>query len=106
MQLQNDIETIEAAGIQIIGISYDSVETLKEFADEKEITFRLLSDPDNQTIEAYGVLNEGAKGKQAGIPHPGTFLVAKDGKVAAFLPGIVPRRHSTQALLDAAESLE
>jgi peroxiredoxin len=61
VQLQNDIESIEAAGIQIIGISYDSVEILKEFADKKEISFRLLSDPDNKTIEAYGVLNEGAK---------------------------------------------
>ena len=106
MQLQKDIKSIEAAGIQVIGISYDSVKVLKKFTKQEKITFRLLSDAESRTIKVYGVLNDDAKGKQAGIPHPGTFLVGTDGKVKAFLPGTVRRRHTTKELIDAAKKLK
>lgn len=106
MQLQKDIKSIEAAGIQLVGISYDSVKVLKDFEKQQKITFRLLSDPKSQVIEAYGVLNEDANGKQKGIPFPGTFLVGTDGKVKAFLPGTTRRRHSTKELIDAAKTLK
>ncbi len=103
MQLQKDIKAIEAAGIQIVGISYDFPKLLKKFTQERKISFRLLSDPKSKTIKTYGVLNEKASGRQAGIPYPGTFLVGTDGKVKAFLPGTTRRRHTTQELIDAAK---
>jgi peroxiredoxin Q/BCP len=106
VQLQKDIKSIEAAGIQVIGISYDSPKLLKKFATQQKISFRLLSDPKSRTIKRYGVLNEDAQGRQAGIPYPGTFLVGQDGKVKAFLPGTTRRRHSTQELIDAAKKLK
>lgn len=105
MQLQKDIKQIEAAGIQVVGISYDSVEVLKSFSDKRKTSFLLLSDPESQAIKAYGVLNDQARGKQAGIPHPGTFLIGTDGKVKAFLGGTVRQRHSTKELIDAAKKL-
>ena len=106
MQLQKDIKSIEKAGIQLVGISYDSSQVLKGFAKKEKITFRLLSDPDSRTIKAYGVLNKDAKGRQAGIPHPGTFLVGTDGKIKRLFPGTVRRRHTTKELIDAAKKLK
>jgi peroxiredoxin len=32
VQLQQDLKKIEAAGVTVVGISYDSAEVLKEFA--------------------------------------------------------------------------
>ena len=62
-------------------MSYDSVETLKAFADRQNITFPLLSDQGSKTIAAWGLLNREATGRTAGIPHPGTFIIDRQGIV-------------------------
>lgn len=63
-------------------ISYDSTAILKNFADRKNITFPLLSDPDSKIIRAYGILNETVpKGPFFGIPHPGTYILDTKGVV-------------------------
>jgi peroxiredoxin Q/BCP len=103
VQLQADLKKIEAAGVQVVGISYDSVEVLAKFADRRKITFPLLSDPGSKTIRAYGLLNPEAKGKAQGVPYPGIMVIDKDGIIRAklFLDGY-RQRHSTDALLKAA----
>lgn len=100
------METISATGIQVVAISYDSVEILEKFAEQEEIKFKLLSDEDSTAIKAFGILNEEVGGRQAGIPYPGTFLVGKDGKVKAYLPGSTRVRHTTEALIEATKSLQ
>ncbi len=64
---------VHAAGVQLVGISYDAPGTLKTFAEKTKITFPLLSDPGSKTIEAYHIRNTAAQGKTAGIPTPGRF---------------------------------
>ena len=88
----------------MVGISYDSVEVLAKFADKKMITFPLLSDADSTVIKAYGLLNQEAKGKQAGIPYPGTFLIDAQGVIHAklFHEGY-SKRHSVEDLIKAAK---
>jgi peroxiredoxin Q/BCP len=44
-----------AAGVQRVGISRDTVEKQKLFAETYTFDYPLLSDPDSATIEAYGV---------------------------------------------------
>lgn len=70
-----------AAGFSAAAISYDSVETLKAFAEKHGITFPLLSDAGSKTITAWGILNKEATGRTAGIPHPGTFMIDRSGKI-------------------------
>lgn len=45
------------------------------------MTFPLLSDTGSKVIDAWGLRNGGATGNQAGIPHPGTFLIDRSLKV-------------------------
>ena len=45
-------------GAEIIGVSKDSVESHKKFADKYNLTFTLLSDTDKKIIEAYDVWKE------------------------------------------------
>jgi peroxiredoxin len=111
--LQKDLPRIESAGIKVVGISYDSVEVLKRFADKQKITFPLLSDPESKTIIDYSIKNKEMVGKKfgnvnlEGVPYPGTFLVDRNGVIRAklFLEGY-RARHTVDDLLKAAETLK
>ncbi|QDU21026.1 Putative peroxiredoxin [Urbifossiella limnaea] len=111
--MQKDLATIEAAGVKVVGVSYDAVAVLKGFADKQKITFPLLSDPDSKTIAAYALRNKETAGKKFGkadldgVPYPGTILVGTDGVVKAklFVDGY-RERHGTAELVKAAEGLK
>ena len=109
VQLQQNLKDIEDAGITLVGISYDSVETLKKFAEGQKVTYTLLSDEGGKTIDAYGIRNKEVKegSRQDGIPYPGTYLLDGKGVVRAklFLDGYI-RRHEVEALIEAAEKVE
>ncbi len=106
VQLQRDLKAIEAAGIQIVGLSYDDPKILKIFSDRMKIGFPMLSDPESRTIEAYHIRNPAARGKAEGVPHPGTFILDRQGVIRAklFLENF-RERHSTDALIDAARTI-
>jgi len=109
VQLQKGLDKIRATGTQVVGISYDSVDTLSKFAKKRKISFPLLSDEGSKTIDAYGIRNTRAKpgSIQDGIPYPGTFLVDQNGVVRdkLFLKGYV-RRHSNRDLIEAAKKID
>jgi hypothetical protein len=64
-----------------VGISYDTPEILKSFADRRKIEFPLLSDPDSKIIRAYGVLNDEATGQFQGMARPGFFFIDPSGVI-------------------------
>ena len=105
--MQRDLKSIEDAGVQVVGISYDDPKVLKTFSDRMKITFPLLSDPESKTIEAYHIRNEAAKGKAEGVPNPGTFILDQEGVIRAklFLEGYRDR-HTTEALVKAAKAVK
>ena len=77
VQLQSSLKEISATGAQVVGISYDAVDILKRFSDDKKISFPLLSDPESKTIDAYGIRNKEAPARVNGIPYPGTFVLER-----------------------------
>ena len=105
--MQRDLKAIDEAGIQVVGVSYDSPNVLKKFSDATKITFPLLSDLESKVIEDYHILNPAAKGKADGVPYPGTFIVDSKGVIRAklFLEGYRDR-HSTDALIKASKAVE
>ena len=106
VQLQRDLKSIEDAGIQLVGISYDEPAALERFANQMRLTFPLLSDPESKTIDAYHIRNEAAKGRAEGVPNPGTFILDRRGVIRAklFLEGY-RQRHTTEALIEAARGV-
>ena len=85
-----------------MGISYDSVETLKKFADSRGITFPLVSDPGSAIIKSYGLLNtqQDPTARSYGIPHPGTFIVDRNGVVTSrFFEDAYQERYTAAAIL-------
>jgi hypothetical protein len=102
VELQRRYDDIRRQGLGLIAVSYDSTETLKQFADSRRITFPLISDPGSAIIRRYGLLNEtvDAKSRTYGIPHPGTFIVDRKGVVVSrFFEDAYQERFTTGAIL-------
>jgi DsbC/DsbD-like thiol-disulfide interchange protein len=91
---------VTQAGFNVAAVSYDSVETLRAFAEKHGITFPLLSDAGSKTISAWGILNKEATGRTAGIPHPGTFVIDRTGRILSrsFEQPYQERRSATSLL--------
>jgi hypothetical protein len=83
VQLQRSLPELKKRGLGLAAISYDPPATLKAFADERGLTFPLLSDHGSAVIRQYGLLNTQAQGRSAGIPHPGTFILDPSGRVVS-----------------------
>ena len=84
---------------EVIGISKDSVASHERFAAKYELPFLLLSDPDRQAIEAYGVWQEKKLcGKiSMGVVRT-TFLIDEEGNIAAILPKVKPDTNAAEVL--------
>lgn len=77
-------EAIRKLGYGVAALSYDSPGALTHFANRKNLHYPLLSDPQSNVIDAFGIRNENIKeGPALGVPHPGLFLIGADGRVQA-----------------------
>jgi thioredoxin-dependent peroxiredoxin len=76
----------------IVGISPDAPEKLAKFDDKHSLGFTLLSDPDHEVAERYGVWGEKSMygKKYMGIIRS-AFLVDETGKIAEAWPKISPK---------------
>jgi peroxiredoxin len=83
--LERDRAAIEATGVQLIAISYDSLATNDAATSKLGLTFPLLSDAGSKVIDAYGIRNHEAKGRAAGVPHPVVFILDQEGVIRAKL---------------------
>lgn len=69
-------------GVTVVGISTDPVKSLAKFALRDQLNFTLLSDPDHQIAEAFGVWGEKKfMGKVYDGIHRTSFLIGKDGLI-------------------------
>lgn len=81
--IQSNLTKFEELGFHPVAISYDGVEDLRRFKQKENITFPLLSDPNSQIIQAFGLLNtEYEKGSRFyGIPNPAIYVLTAQGAV-------------------------
>ena len=88
IHLQRNLKEFQAAGGQIVGISYDSVPILKRFADSQGITFPLLSDEASKTIDAYRARDCKATAKSGYAAHV-SLVLDRSGVVRTKLLGVI-----------------
>lgn len=83
----------------ILGVSRDGEESHRKFKSKYELPFTLLSDPDHEVAEAYGVWAEKSMygRKSMGIVRS-TFVVRPDGTIARAMRGIKVPGHSDKVL--------
>ncbi len=87
IQLQAHKADYDAAGIALVGITYDAPELQRAFAEQHGITIPLLSDIDAMSFKTLGILNQeySPGDPQYGIPYPGMIIVDPAGKVVGKL---------------------
>ena len=74
--------SLKAAGYTVIGISPDSVDSLKQFAEKESLNYTLASDPDKQVMKEYGAFGTKMNyGKEVEGVIRSTVVVGKDGNV-------------------------
>ncbi len=85
--------------IVVIGISKDSVASHQKFAQKYDLPFILLSDPERQAIEAYGVWQEK---KMCGKTSMGvvrtTYIIGEDGRITHVMPKVKPDTNAADVL--------
>ena len=92
-------ERFEQAGLQVAGISVDSVEQNRAMVEKLLLTFPLLSDPEARVIREWGVFNEA----EGGIAKPAAFVVRPDRSIAyEFVGGDFEERPEDEAIFEAA----
>lgn len=87
-------EEFRAAGAVVIGVSSDSADSHRRFAERFHLPYLLVSDPDGALREQYGVA------RTLGLfPGRVTYLIDRDGIVRhIFSSQVQLRRHVAEAL--------
>lgn len=92
-------EAFKAKNAVVIGISRDGVSSHAKFAEKFNLPFILLSDPDRQAIEAYGVWQEKKLyGKTSMVVVRTTFLIDEEGNIASIMPKVKPDTNAAETL--------
>jgi peroxiredoxin Q/BCP len=91
----------EALGVQIIGVSKDSLKSHANFKTKKDLTVVLASDENNDACEQFGVwVEKNMYGKKYMGIERSTFLVLANGEIAEVWRKVKVKGHA-QAVLEA-----
>lgn len=89
----------QRAGAVVLGVSTDSVKSHEKFKTKYNLPFPLLSDPEHQVAEQYGVWGpKKFMGKEfEGISRV-TFLIDEQGLIKQVWPKVKPEGHADEIL--------
>ena len=90
-EFRDNFEQFEALDCVVIGVSTDSAERHRAFAEKHAFPFILLADEDGKLATAFGVL----KGKYAARS---TFVFDHDLRLRRAFHDVMPRGHAAQML--------
>lgn len=92
-------EEFKALDVVVIGISKDSVASHVKFAEKYHLPFILLSDPERQAIEGFGVWQEKKNyGKVSMGVVRSTFVIDGNGVIEKVMPKVKPDTNAAEIL--------
>ena len=92
-------EQFKARDIVVIGISKDSAASHLKFAQKYDLPFILLSDPELQAIQAYGVWQEKKLyGKVSMGVVRTTYIINEQGIIEKVMPKVKPDTNAADIL--------
>ncbi|HUI90227.1 MAG TPA: thioredoxin-dependent thiol peroxidase [Anaerolineales bacterium] len=96
---RDDYSAYQKAGVTILGVSPDSVQSHIKFREKYQLPFPLLADEGHRVCDAYGVW--GLK-KFMGRDYEGvlrtTFLIDTRGQIGRVFEDVRPAEHSAEVL--------
>jgi peroxiredoxin Q/BCP len=95
--LRDNYDSLLSKGIQVIGVSIDSVASHKKFADKYNLPFPLVADSEQKIVEAYGVWREkNMYGKKYMGTVRETFMIDAEGKLEKVIAKVKTDAHAEQ----------
>jgi thioredoxin-dependent peroxiredoxin len=79
---------LQTNNVEVIGVSFDSAESHKRFAEQYHLNFPLLADPDGKIVAAYDV-----KMPMMKLAKRVSFLIGTDGKIVHVTDSMNPQKH-------------
>jgi peroxiredoxin Q/BCP len=102
---QEALPELGQIGVDIIGMSKDSVKAQDKFAEKYGLKFPLTSDPEGTVVEAYGAwVEKSMYGKSYMGIDRSTILIGKDGKIARIWRKVKVPGHAAE-VMQAAKAL-
>jgi peroxiredoxin Q/BCP len=97
MQFNAALGQFAGLGAQVIGVSSDSQESHRNFAERHGLSILLLSDTSHTVIESFGSWKpKTIFGREFLGTRRDTFLIDPDGKIVAVWRSIGPRGHAEE----------
>lgn len=90
--IRDGSKDFEKLGIQVLGVSTDSVKSHENFKKKYDLNFPLLSDKSKEIIKAYGVKSAFGSAKRE------TFLIDKSGKIRYIWEKVNAANHAHEVL--------
>ncbi len=88
-------------GVEVIGISKDSMASHQKFVEKYNLPFLILSDPELEAIQAYGVWQEKKLyGKVSMGVVRSTFIIDENGVIEKVMPKVKPDTNATEILAE------
>ena len=98
-EFSRDYKKFQKAGIEIIGISKDDVESHKKFCKKMKIPYILLADTKTEVSKLFGVWGKkNFMGREYMGIKRSTFLVNEDGKIFKVFEKVKAKGHSKEVL--------
>ena len=92
-------EAFKSRDVVVIGVSKDSVASHLKFAQKYDLPFVLLSDPELQAIQAYGVWQEKKLyGKVSMGVVRSTYIIDENGIIEKVMPKVKPDTNAQEIL--------
>ena len=95
--LNENLSSLQAKGYQVVGVSIDSNASHTKFKSKYNLQFPLLSDPEHQLAESFGVwVEKSMYGKQyMGVART-TFIIDEKGIITDIIEKVDTKNHSSQ----------
>lgn len=100
-QFRDRLDELKAHGVQVLGVSRDTVKSHRKFADKESLNFPILADPEHEVLKAYNLLKEKKMfGKPALGVNRESFLIDEQGVIRRHYAKVKPEEHVDEILQD------
>ncbi|GIU68824.1 MAG: peroxiredoxin [Candidatus Woesearchaeota archaeon] len=96
---RDNYKDFKKKGAIVIGVSVDSEESHKKFAEKYKLPFILLADPEKKVVKKYGVWGEKSfMGKKYMGTTRATFIIDENFKIKKIFPKVSVVGHTKEVL--------
>jgi len=88
--MRDSMKDLDKLGVQVLGVSTDSVKSHENFRNKYDLNFPLLSDKSKEIIKSYGVESDHGSARRM------TFLIDKSGVIRHIWPKVKAAEHADE----------